>query len=255
IRTVPIDLDDEGLAPTARQMEDPPRFIFVTPSHQYPLGTVMSLARRRMLLEYAHTHGAWIIEDDYDSEFRFGGRPIASLQGLDDNDHVLYLGTFSKTLFPSLRLGYIVVPKFLTAHFSTGLTELYRDGRLIEQAVLADFIAEGHYAAHIRRARIRYAGRPGPVRNGDLGYFRADWPVSTQDAGMHMVMHLPPGTDDVGIVLAARSAGIYVRALSRYYADGVGPPGLLMGYATVPDDQIAPMFQTLTQLILPGLKE
>ncbi|MDS1139928.1 PLP-dependent aminotransferase family protein [Pusillimonas sp. SM2304] len=254
IRTVPIDLDEEGLAPTASQMEDPPRFIFVTPSHQYPLGTVMSLARRRMLLEYAHTHGTWIIEDDYDSEFRFGGRPIASLQGLDDNDRVLYLGTFSKTLFPSLRLGYMVVPKALTGHFSTGLTELYRDGRQIEQAVLADFISEGHYAAHIRRARMCYARRQALLRDAILDAFGADWPVSTQDAGMHLVMHLPPGTDDVGIVLAARSAEIYVRALSRYYADGVGPPGLLLGYATVPDDQIAPMFRKLTQLILPGLK-
>src|SRR5690606_32389126 len=199
-------------------------------------------------------HGAWIIEDDYDSEFRFSGRPIASLQGLDDNDHVLYLGTFSKTLFPSLRLGYIVVPKLLTAHFSMGLTELYRDGRLIEQAVLADFIAEGHYATHIRRARTCYARRQVLLRDAILDTFGADWPISTQDAGMHVVMHLPAGTDDVGIVLAARSAGIYVRALSRYYADGVGPPGLLLGYATVPDDQIVPMFQKLTQLILPGLK-
>src|SRR5690606_33875931 len=98
-------------------------------------------------------------EDDYDSEFRFDGRPIASLQGLDSNDRVIYLGTFSKTLFPGLRLGFMVLPKVLSAHFGTGLSELYREGRLIDQAVLADFMNDGHYAGHIRRMRTQYARR------------------------------------------------------------------------------------------------
>ncbi len=104
ITIVPVDIDNEGMAPTPQQLSEPPRFMFVTPSHQYPLGTVMSLARRRMLLDYAHRHRVWVIEDDYDSEFRFSGRPIGSLQGLDRHDRVLYLGTFSKTLFPGMRL-------------------------------------------------------------------------------------------------------------------------------------------------------
>jgi GntR family transcriptional regulator/MocR family aminotransferase len=110
IETIPVPVDDEGIAPDAATLQNPPRFIFCTPSHQYPLGTVMSLSRRRMLLEYARQRGAWIVEDDYDSEFRFEGRPLASLQGLDENDRVIYMGTFSKTLFPGLRMGFMVLP-------------------------------------------------------------------------------------------------------------------------------------------------
>jgi GntR family transcriptional regulator/MocR family aminotransferase len=111
VEPIPVPVDDEGIAPSPATLQNPPRFIFVTPSHQYPLGMMMSLSRRRMLLEYARQRGAWIIEDDYDSEFRFEGRPVASLQGLDDNDRVIYMGTFSKTLFPGIRMGFMVLPK------------------------------------------------------------------------------------------------------------------------------------------------
>ncbi|NYT82635.1 PLP-dependent aminotransferase family protein [Alcaligenaceae bacterium] len=253
IRVLPIDVDDEGMAPSEEQMQTPPRFMFVTPSHQYPLGTVMSLSRRRMLLEYAHRNNIWIIEDDYDSEFRFDGRPIASLQGLDSNDRVIYLGTFSKTLFPGLRLGFMVLPKVLSAHFGTGLSELYREGRLIDQAVLADFMNDGHYAGHIRRMRTQYARRQVLLRDAILQHFGGDWPISTHEAGLHLVMHLPEGTDDVGIVLAARSLGISIRPLSRYYAGGGGRPGLIFGYACVPDHVIGPAFQTLVSAIMPAL--
>lgn len=254
IRLIPVAVDKEGLAPSSHHLQRPPRFIFVTPSHQYPLGTMMSLARRRMLLDYAHRHGVWIIEDDYDSEFRFEGRPIASLQGLDEHDRVLYLGTFSKTLFPGMRLGYMVAPKMLMEHFATGFSELYRDGRLLEQAVLADFIDEGHYATHIRRVRSVYAKRQTLLRDAIIEMFGADWPISTQETGLHLVMHLPDGVDDVGIMNAARSINIYVRALSRYYLGNSARPGLLLGYAGVPDDQIRPLFHALTQVILPALR-
>ncbi len=253
IRIQPIGVDEEGIAPSPEQMQTPPRFIFVTPSHQYPLGTVMSLVRRRMLLEYAHRNNIWIIEDDYDSEFRFDGRPIASLQGLDNHDRVLYLGTFSKTLFPGLRLGFMVLPKVLSVHFGTGLSELYREGRLLDQAVLADFMNEGHYAAHIRRMRVQYARRQALLRDAILEEFGADWPISTHEAGLHLVMHLPDGTDDVGIVLAARALGISIRPLSRYYAGGGGRAGLLFGYAGVPDERIKPAFRTLVPAIVPAL--
>jgi len=254
LRTQPIDVDSEGLAPSAEQMQTPPRFIFVTPSHQYPLGTVMSLSRRRMLLEYAHRNNIWIVEDDYDSEFRFDGRPIASLQGLDRHDRVIYLGTFSKTLFPGLRLGFMVLPKVLSTHFGVGLSELYREGRLLDQAVLADFMNEGHYTSHIKRMRTQYARRQTLLREAIVEHFGKDWPISTHEAGLHLVMHLPEGADDVGIVLAARSLGISIRPLSRYYAGGAGKPGLLFGYACVPDDAIKPAFQTLVAAITPTLE-
>ncbi|MFU1915386.1 PLP-dependent aminotransferase family protein [Bordetella avium] len=255
ITPVPVPVDEEGMAPDAAQMQEPPRFIFVTPSHQYPLGMVMSLARRRMLLEYAHKRGAWIVEDDYDSEFRFDGRPIGSLQGLDAHDRVLYLGTFSKTLFPGFRMGYMVLPRRLAAHFATGLAELYREGRLMDQAVLADFIEGGHYASHIRRMKQRYAVRQTLLRAAIAKHLGADWPISTHEAGLHLVLHLPEGTDDLGISIAARTLGLTARPLSRYYADEQkARPGILLGYACVPEDEIDPAFDLLMQVITPALE-
>ncbi|AZW31823.1 PLP-dependent aminotransferase family protein [Bordetella bronchiseptica] len=255
ITPVAVAVDNEGMAPSAQQLQDPPRFIFVTPSHQYPLGMVMSLARRRMLLDYAHKRGAWIVEDDYDSEFRFDGRPIASLQGLDQHDRVLYLGTFSKTLFPGIRLAYMVLPKPLAGHVATGLSELYREGRLMDQAVLADFIEGGHYATHIRRVKQRYAARQALLREAVTRAFGADWPISTHEAGLHLVMHLPDGTDDLGISIAARTLGLHARPLSRYYAsEQDARPGLLLGYACVPEEEIEPAFERLVQVITPALE-
>ncbi len=255
IATVPVGVDEEGLAPDPAHLAEPPRFIFVTPSHQYPLGHIMSLTRRRMLLEYAHRHGAWIIEDDYDSEFRFGGKPLASLQSMDQHDRVIYLGTFSKTLYPGIRLGYMVLPRALATPFGIGLSELYREGRLLDQAVLADFIEKGHYATHLRRMRQVYARRQALLRDAITAEFGADWPISTHEAGLHLVMHLPAGTDDLGISIAARTVGISVRPLSRYYDGTAGAPGLLLGYACVPDNLIGPAFQRLVQVITPALED
>ena len=139
-------------------------------------------------------------------------------------------------------------------HFGTGLSELYREGRLIDQAVLADFMNDGHYASHIRRMRTQYARRQTLLRDAILAQFGAGWPISTHEAGQHLVMHLPEGTDDVGIVLAARSLGISLRPLSRYYAGGGGRAGLVLGYACVPDDVIGPAFQKLVPAIVPALE-
>src|SRR5690606_38241527 len=159
IRIVHQPVDEEGMQVPTQADGAPPRLVFVTPSHQYPLGPVMSLARRRQLLAMARGWGSWIIEDDYDSEVRLSGRPIASLQGLEPDAPVLYLGTFSKTLYPGLRVGYLVLPKALTTAFQAAHAELYREGHLMTHAALAAFIAEGHYAAHIRRMRMLYARR------------------------------------------------------------------------------------------------
>lgn len=253
LQVIPVEIDEDGLAPTPEQLAHPPQLIFVTPSHQYPLGHVMSLTRRRMLLEYANLHGVWIIEDDYDSEFRFEGQPIASLQGLDSYQRVIYLGTFSKTLFPGMRLGYMVLPRTLMRYFATGVSELYREGRLIEQAVLCDFITEGHYASHVRRVRLHYARRQSLLRDAIAEGLGSDWPLSNQEAGLHLVVHLPLGCDDVAISEAAQAMGILVRPLSRYYAGGTKKPGLLLGYANVLDDQIKPLFMRLLSIIKPAL--
>ena len=234
-----------------------PRFIFATPSHQYPLGTVMSLQRRLMLLDYIGKNNCWLVEDDYDSEYRFGGDPLASMQGLDSHGRVLYTGTFSKTLFPGLRTGYIVLPPGLVDAAATLLSELYREGQLIQQAVLADFISEGHYAAHIRRTRQSYAERQAAMREAIALELGADWPVLTQGAmGLHLVLGLPADCDDVALAADLLRECIFVKPLSRYYLDPTrAQPGLLMGFACVDVAPIRTGVATLAQVIrrqLPG---
>lgn len=223
-----------------------PRLIFVTPSHQYPLGSVMSLARRRELLEFARASGSWIVEDDYDSEFRFAGRPIPSMQGLEADAPVIYVGTFSKTLFPGLRVGYMVLPRVLAGPFRTAHADLYREGHAITQAALAELIDQGHYAAHIRRMRVLYANRRAILARlitENLGPSYLD--AQSSNAGLHLVLHLPSGCDDVAIAREAQRRGVLTRPLSRYYQRDAGRRGLLLGYACVQEERIEPAFRVL----------
>ncbi|MDE2427361.1 MAG: PLP-dependent aminotransferase family protein [Burkholderiales bacterium] len=250
IQPVPIPVDAEGMCLHPSDLQHPPRFIVVTPSHQYPLGTVMSLSRRRMLLEFAAAKQAWIIEDDYDSEFRYGSRPLASLQGMDVNERVLYMGTFTKTLFPGLRIGFLVVPEKLADAFSTGHSELYRGGQMFTQAILSDFMQEGYFASHIRRMRLLYAGRLKRLQQAIHHHFGDSLPTGGGDAGLHLALELPAGSDDFAISHAARAIGIVARPLSRYYMhQETAKPGLLLGYACVPDEQIQPAFDKLAKII------
>jgi GntR family transcriptional regulator / MocR family aminotransferase len=247
----PIAVDSEGLNPShADFAAPPPRLMLVTPSHQYPLGMVMSLARRRMLLEYARQHQCWIIEDDYDSEFRYGSRPLASLQGLDTAGQVIYVGSFGKTLFPGLRVGYLVAPEPLAESFATASAELYREGQLLQQAVLAEFIAEGHFTSHIRKMRALYGQRRQVLFDAVTSRYGDALPAMGGDAGLHVVMQLPEGSDDRAVAEAALARNIVVRPLSGYYASRErATSGLLIGYACVPDEEIAPAFETLAEAI------
>nr|WP_321167589.1 PLP-dependent aminotransferase family protein [uncultured Roseateles sp.] len=243
-------VDSEGLRWPSRPRGAMPRLVLATPSHQYPLGMVMSLARRQHLLEQCRSHGSWIVEDDYDSEFRFGTRPIASLQGLDGGDRVLYVGSFSKTLFPGLRLGYLVVPASLAPLFAKASAELYREGQMQQQATLADFIQQGHLGSHTRRMRTLYGRRREALLAAVHEQFGAQLPVLGDNAGLHLVLQLPAGTDDCALEAAAAAAGIAVRALSRYYSRPASlQRGLLLGYACVPEHRIGPAFQTLAGVI------
>jgi GntR family transcriptional regulator / MocR family aminotransferase len=254
LQSRPIPVDAEGINPSSDDLAQPPKLMLVTPSHQYPLGMVMSLARRRMLLEYARQNQCWIIEDDYDSEFRYGSRPLASLQGLDTSGQVIYVGSFGKTLFPGLRIGYLVVPEALAESFATASAELYREGQLLQQAMLAEFIAEGHFTSHIRKMRTLYGQRRQTVLDVASQRFGDALPAVGGDAGLHLVMQLPPGTDDRAVAAAALERNIVVRALSGYYAQpSLAPSGLLIGYACVPDEEIAPAFNTLADVIEEGL--
>lgn len=246
----PIPIDAEGLDPSSADLKHPPRLVVVTPSHQYPLGTVMSLARRRMLLEYARQHRCWIIEDDYDSEFRYGSRPLASLQGLDDSGRVIYVGSLGKMLFPGMRMGYMVVPEHLVDTFRTGLSELYREGQMMQQAVLAEFIMDGHLTSHVKRMRALYGERRQLLIDAIRARFGDTLPVMGDEAGLHLVLGLPPGCDDAAVTQSAFDAGVVVRPLTRYYHHAsAARPGLLLGYACVPNDAIAPAFATLAAAI------
>ncbi|MEJ8814009.1 PLP-dependent aminotransferase family protein [Variovorax ureilyticus] len=250
LKLTPIPVDAEGMNPDAKHLASPPRLIICTPSHQYPLGMVMSLARRRMLLEYARQHNCWIIEDDYDSEFRFGIRPLASLQGLDNNGQVIYLSSFSKTLFPGMRVGYMAVPAPLADLFSLGLAELYREGQLMQQAVLAEFINEGYLTSHIRRMRGLYAERRSLLIAAVERRFDKVLPVMGDEAGLHLVLGLPHLRDDWAVCRKAMERGIIARPLSAYYSTAkAAQAGLLLGYGCVPSEKIGPAFEILADVV------
>lgn len=247
----PIAVDAEGMNPKDEDKKVVPRFIFVTPSHQYPLGMVMSLSRRRSLLEYAAHHGSWIIEDDYDSEFRYKGRPLACLQGMDSAERVLYMGTFSKTMFPGLRLGYLVVPPGLTPAFITGMEELYRSGQETLQACMAEFMRLSYYHAHIRRMRLLYGTRLERLQNEIKRHFpKGEVQATGSDAGLHLTLCLPAHCKDQEIAKAALKQGIASRALSSYFhSTEQAVPGLVLGYASVSEDEIITAFATLAAVI------
>ncbi len=249
----PIPVDGEGLNPLELAQaapHAPPRLAVVTPSHQYPLGMVMSLARRRTLLEYARQHEVWIVEDDYDSEFRYGSRPIASLQGLDDAGRVIYVGSLGKILYPGLRIGYMVAPEHLVETFRTGVAELYREGQLMHQAVLAEFILGGYLTSHVRRMRALYGERRQMLIDAITARFGDTLPVMGDEAGLHLVLGLPDTVDDRAVTAAAFEAGVIVRPLAAYYSsEEVARRGLLLGYACVPNARIGPAFDTLARVI------
>lgn len=247
----PIAVDAEGMSPKDDDKKVVPRFMFVTPSHQYPLGMVMSLSRRRSLLEYAAHHGAWMIEDDYDSEFRYKGRPLACLQGMDSAERVLYMGTFSKTMFPGLRLGYLVVPKSLTPAFITGMEELYRSGQESLQQCMAEFMRLSYYHAHIRRMRLLYGRRLECLQHEIKRHFpQGEVQATGSEAGLHLTLRLPAHCQDQDIALAALKQGIACRALSSYFHSAEQAlPGLVLGYASVPEEEIVTAFAKLAAVL------
>jgi GntR family transcriptional regulator/MocR family aminotransferase len=248
IRLQPLPVDAEGMRLPKMAARQPPRLAFVTPSHQYPLGAVMSMPRRLALLEHAARTGTWVVEDDYDSEFRFSGRPVPALQGLAPLAPVIYVGTFSKTLYPGLRAAYCVVPERLAAAFGTAHSEFYRGGHLLAQAALAEFIASGHYAAHVRRMRQVYAARRQMLIHLIERWLGRDWihPCDTA-AGLHLVLRLPAAMDDAVIARELLADGVLVRPLSAYYLKPARERGLILGFASVPEDK---MLQPFEQLVL-----
>ncbi|MFU2488794.1 PLP-dependent aminotransferase family protein [Thauera sp. WH-1] len=225
-----VAVDGEGLAPTADDwLRRWPRLVMVTPSHQYPTGRVMSLLRRLELIERARAAGAWVVEDDYDSEFRRAGPAPPALFGLNADAPVVYAGTFSKTLYPGLRLGYLVLPRTIAADFIHVAALATRAGQGIEQRALADFIGRGHYTTHVRRMRARYNARQAALRAALQQAFGPGLALSGGEAGLHLVMWLPDQLDDTGVAERAAQLGLGVRALSAYTRPPVRCNGLVLG--------------------------
>jgi GntR family transcriptional regulator/MocR family aminotransferase len=240
-RVVGVPVDGEGLV--VDRLPSAARLVYVTPSHQFPLGTPMSLARRAALLDWAATRDAAVIEDDYDSEFRFSDRPLDPLQSLDRAGRVVYVGTFSKTLLPALRLGYAVAPPSLLPALRTARRLADWHGDVVAQAALARFIDSGELSRHVRRAGRVYAERHRLVTAalaGDLSRWLTPVPSA---AGLHVCALSTVPLDDV--VARAAAAGVTVERLSAYGA--AGPDGLVLGYGAVPTDRIAPGLRTLAE--------
>lgn len=236
-QVIPIPVDHEGInVARLASLGQGARAVYVTPSHQYPLGMVMSATRRMLLLQWAARTGAWIIEDDYDSEYRFGSRPIAALQGLDPGSTVIYIGTFSKVMFPALRVGYIVVPADLVPAFAAARDAADVFSSTLYQIVLTDFIREGHFARHIRRMRMLYMERRAALVKAIRTHIGDSLEVVGSEAGMHLVVLLPPGTNDVAVSRKAAQLGISAAPLSTCYTKslsrgGLKRGGLILGYA------------------------
>ena len=230
LRLHPVAVDDQGIAPAPADEVARPRLMYVTPSHQYPTGAVMSLARRQQLLSQARQHGAWILEDDYDSEFRFSGPPVSSLAGLDKDDRVLYMGTFSKVLYPGLKLGYLVVPKALVDVFQQVHYDLNRPGQTPLQAALAEFIEMGHFAGALRKARISYAQRRQSLLDGLKPCLGEHASITGAEQGLHLCVRLPQTLDDQALARHIGQQGLHVRALSAYCLARQDARGLVIGY-------------------------
>lgn len=235
----PVPVDGEGLAPTAADWQaHPPRLVMVCPAHQYPSGEVLSLPRRLALIDGIRHSGGWLIEDDYDSEFAGGGPALPALYGLQPGAPVVYTGTFSKTLYPGLRLGYLVVPEALAPAFAAASASLARSGQGIDQVALADFIRRGHYTAHLRRMRRLYQARQRALREALARWPGPELAIRGGAAGLHLVLHLPDSLADTEVVAAAAERGVVVRALSRYTLAPMRCNALLLGYGAVPEAQM-----------------
>jgi len=253
LQLIPVPVDAEGLNPASAPAASTPRLIYITPSHQYPSGVVMSLQRRLELLQRAETNNSWIIEDDYDSEFRYDAQPIASLQGLATSERVIYVGTFSKVMFPALRLGYLVIPPALIDSFRAAYARLYREGAYAQQAALADFIEQGHFARHIRRMRELYRIRQQLLRQNLQQALGDGLPLSAGQAGMHLVAQLPMHIDDQQLSQRAAAEQLWLRPLSSHYLANTQRSGLVLGYAGVEETAIRQSALRLAQLVEPLL--
>lgn len=248
-RVIPVPVDSEGLDVAAGIKRSPKaRAAFVAPSHQYPLGVTMTASRRLQLLEWARHSGSWIVEDDYDSEYRYDSNPVASLQGLDHSSRVVYIGTFSKVLFPSLRIGYVVVPPDLVDHFLAVRHAMDVSPPHFHQAVLADFISEGHFSRHIRRMRVLYGERRTTLVDLLKRDFGSLLEVIGAEAGMYLAVKLPKGFNDEDISTRAARHNLWLWPLSPAYLERTSH-GFILGFGSTTSAEMSRAVHQLRMLI------
>jgi GntR family transcriptional regulator/MocR family aminotransferase len=252
---VPTPVDKQGLSLEARNgRTQAPRMIAVAPSHQYPLGTVMSLERRLELISFATEVDSWIIEDDYDNEFRYAGRPLSALHSLDGGSRVIYVGTFSKVLFPALRLGFLVVPARIAERFALARAALDLQPPILPQPILDAFIREGYFASHVRRMRTTYHQRQLGLVDAIERHLSHILTVRPDSAGMHLLGHLTPEAiqrfTDREASRRVAAHRVIAPPLSDFYADYRPGTALVLGYAAVPERAILQAVQRMAQALV-----
>ncbi|GAB1539931.1 PLP-dependent aminotransferase family protein [Scytonema sp. NUACC21] len=239
-KLLPVSVDEFGLVveDLATYAQEQIRLVYVTPSHQFPTGAILSLPRRLELLTWAQQTGALIVEDDYDSEYRYGDRPIPALQGLDKSDSVLYIGTFSKVLFPSLRIGYLVLPKTLVSPFVRAKWLSDRHLPILEQQVLADFIAEGHLERHIRKMRSVYDKRRQALVKAFNIHFGKKATILGEQAGIHLMVKLYTPFSDEEIIQKAAQVGVGMMSAAPHYLSPHSKGEFIFGYGELTEQQL-----------------
>ena len=250
-RMIPVPVDTEGLnVAVGIKRCRKARAAYVAPSHQYPLGATMSASRRLQLLDWAQSNGSWIVEDDYDSEYRYDSMPIASLQGLDGNSRVIYIGTFSKVLFPSIRTGYMVVPPDLIDRFVAVRQALDLTHPHLYQAVLTDFLREGHFARHLRRLRLVYNERRTALVDNIRQQIGSCLEIHGAQAGMHLVVSLPKGFHDREMAERAALKKLWLWPLSPAYLGKALRQGFVLGFGSTRAEEIPSHVRNLKGVLI-----
>lgn len=234
LRQIPVPVDGEGMVVAqGTKLAADARAAIVTPAHQSPLSVTLSLPRRLALLEWAAAHQAWIIEDDYDGEYRYVSRPLPALKSLDHEGRVLYCGTFSKVLFPGIRLGYLVIPEQQVARFEQAASGFFEGMAEMTQSIVSNFMHEGHFSRHIHRMRRLYAERREMAAAGLAKVLGQHLQIDPQPGGMHLLLRLSNPADDVAIAARMRKNGLYSHALSSWCSGAVAEKGLLIGFTNI----------------------
>jgi len=247
---VPIAVDDMGIdVSTLVRLGTRARMAYVTPSHQFPLGVAMPASRRGALLEWAEAQDAWIVEDDYDGQFRYSGGPLGSLRGMDGNDRVIYVGTFSTLLFPALRLGYMVVPQTLVKRFIRIRQSIDLFSPMLYQMALADFMSSGQFTRHLRNMRNVYRARRDALVQALETSATDVMQLGNTDAGLHLVTYLPEDVDDREVVRRAERKGMYPQPLSTCYAGDTARSGLLLGFGGSDEKTLISGVRALSALV------